>query len=249
MAFNGANIAERMNVSANGNRVRFTRDVANIVMDLNKVETISVRSLGGADNLTVSDLTGTDVTDVVDDLSATAGGGDGAADNVVVDATNGDDVASISGDASGMRVNGLSARVAAIGTEAGSDRLTVNGLAGDDVLDASSVSAGSGLVTLDGGDGDDVLIGGAGDDTLLGGPGDDVLIGGAGTDILDGGFGGNVVLDSLAANTVSSATKVGTRWLASHARIVSGRTVLKFEGKKRTLPHARIAQLKRAVHS
>src|SRR3954449_563972 len=41
MAFNGANIAEQMDVSANGRRVRFTRDVANIVMDLDGVEAIN----------------------------------------------------------------------------------------------------------------------------------------------------------------------------------------------------------------
>ena len=43
------NINERMEVSANGGRVRFTRDIANIVMDLNDVETIDVKALGGAD--------------------------------------------------------------------------------------------------------------------------------------------------------------------------------------------------------
>src|SRR3954453_20863218 len=67
MTFNGANINERMDVSANGGRVRFTRDVANIVMDLNDVETIAVKALGGADTLTVNDLSGTDVTNVLTD--------------------------------------------------------------------------------------------------------------------------------------------------------------------------------------
>ena len=62
MVFNGANINERMDVSANGGRVRFTRDVATITMDLNDVETIDTRTLGGADNLAVNDLSGTDVT-------------------------------------------------------------------------------------------------------------------------------------------------------------------------------------------
>src|SRR3954467_6791394 len=55
MLFNGANLAERMDVSANGGRVRFTRDVAAIVMDLNDVETVDVRALGGVDTLTVND--------------------------------------------------------------------------------------------------------------------------------------------------------------------------------------------------
>src|SRR5689334_14615953 len=80
MAFNGANIAEKMEASANGGRVRFTRDVANIVMDLNDVEAINVKALGGADTLTVDDLSGTDVTNVVGDLAATGGGDDAAAD-------------------------------------------------------------------------------------------------------------------------------------------------------------------------
>src|SRR3954464_15286376 len=94
MAFNGANINEKMDVSANGGRVRFTRDVANIVMDLNDVESIVARTLGGPDTLTVKGLSGTGVTSVVDNQAATSGGDDGAADSVVVDGTAGDDVAS-----------------------------------------------------------------------------------------------------------------------------------------------------------
>ena len=66
------------------------------------------------------------------------------------------------------------------GAEAANDRLTVNALAGDDVVEASGLAAGAIQLTADGGDGDDILIGGAGNDTLLGGDGDDVLIGGAG---------------------------------------------------------------------
>src|SRR5205823_3003369 len=104
---------------------------------------------------------------------------------------------------------GLFAAVSLSGGSAGSDRLTVNALAGDDVLDASSVAAGAMLLTLDGGDGDDVLLGGAGDDTLLGGAGDDVLIGGPGSDTIDGGPGNNIVIDSFRATTLTSATFAG----------------------------------------
>ena len=49
MLFNGSDANERMEASANGGRVRFTRDIANIVMDLNDVETIVAKALGGAD--------------------------------------------------------------------------------------------------------------------------------------------------------------------------------------------------------
>ena len=51
MTFNGANVGEQFDVSANGSRVRFTRDVGAIVMDLAGVEEIDLNALGGADRL------------------------------------------------------------------------------------------------------------------------------------------------------------------------------------------------------
>ena len=38
MVFNGSDAAEKFDISANGNRVRFTRDVGNVTMDLDGVE-------------------------------------------------------------------------------------------------------------------------------------------------------------------------------------------------------------------
>src|SRR5258707_374932 len=61
LQFNGANIAENIDITANGTRTRFTRDVASITMDLNSVEHINFVALGGADNIRVGDLTGTGV--------------------------------------------------------------------------------------------------------------------------------------------------------------------------------------------
>jgi Ca2+-binding RTX toxin-like protein len=238
MLFNGSNVNERMKVSANGQRVRFTRDVGNIVMDLDDVESIIATTLGGPDSLVVDDLSGTDVTNVRGDLAASGGGDDGQPDNVVVNATNGDDVVTVAN----AQVAGLAALVSVSGAGAG-DRLTVNGLAGDDVIDASGSAAGSILLTLDGGDGDDVLLGGAGNDVVLGGAGDDVLLGGGGNDVLDGGPGDNIVIQNLGADTVTSATTVGGDWLRSHARSVNGRTVLDVGGESRTLPHADLGSL------
>jgi Ca2+-binding RTX toxin-like protein len=195
MLFNGANINERFDVSANGGRVRFTRDVANIVMDLNAVEQIDLKALGGTDTLTVNDLSGTDLTQVNADLAATGGGGggDGAADTVIDNGTAGDDVVSVAGNSSGVSVLGLAARTDITNAEP-TDALRVNGLAGDDVIEATGLSADALTLTEDGGDGNDTLIGGDGDDTLLGGNGDDVLMGGLGADILDGGPGSDVVI-------------------------------------------------------
>ena len=66
-------------------------------MDLDDVERIDVKALGGADTVTVNDLSGTDVTNVDADLAAPGGGDDAAADNVIVNATNGDDVVTVTG--------------------------------------------------------------------------------------------------------------------------------------------------------
>jgi Ca2+-binding RTX toxin-like protein len=192
MLFNGANIAETIGIAANGGRVLFTRNVASVVMDLNDVEGIDFNALGGADLITVDDLSGTDVTEINLNLAAVGGAGDGVADTVILNGTAGDDVMQAFGDASGVAVVGLPARVNITGAEAANDRLVMSAFAGDDVLEASGLSATALLLTLDGGVGDDVLIGGAGNDTLVGGEGDDVLIGGPGIDVLNGAPGNDI---------------------------------------------------------
>jgi Ca2+-binding RTX toxin-like protein len=237
MLFNGANIAENIDISANGGRVRFTRDIASVVMDLNDVEGIDFKALGGADRIVVDDLSGTDVTELNANLDVN-GAGDAAADNVVVNGTTGDDVIVPAGDATGVAVLGLAAQVNITGAEAASDRLTINALAGDDVVDASGLAAGAIQLTVNGGDGDDVLVGGDGNDVLSGGAGDDVLIGGPGTDVIDGGDGGDIEIQLVAGDDVTSAAPAGKEWLASHVRTADGKSVLKVGGEERTLPHA-----------
>ena len=78
MSFIGANIAEKIDVSANGDRVRFSRDIGNVTMDTAGVEQIDFRPSPGPDLVTVSDLTGTDLRTLQLDLDGAApGGGDG----------------------------------------------------------------------------------------------------------------------------------------------------------------------------
>ena len=249
MLFNGANVAENIDVAANGGRVRFFRDIANVVMDLDDVEGIDYNALGGADNIVVNDLSGTDVVEVNTNLAGAGGAGDAAADNVIAHGTNGDDVAIVAGDASGTTVFGLAARVNLTGVEAASDRVTVRTLAGDDVVDASELPAIAGKLTLDGGNDDDILLGGEGDDILLGGEGDDVLLGGGGLDTIDGGPGENVVIQGLVADPVTSATVVGKEWLTTHGSTDGGKTVLEIDGKKRKLPRADLSKLIRDARS
>src|SRR5262249_27502398 len=117
LQFNGAIIAETIDISANGSRVRFTRDVGSITMDLNDVEVINFAARGGVDLITVNDLSGTGVTNVNLDLAGTpaTGVGDGAADTVVVNGTTGDDVIAVSGSGADAQVFGLAATVTITG--------------------------------------------------------------------------------------------------------------------------------------
>jgi Ca2+-binding RTX toxin-like protein len=196
LQFNGSAVGEIVDLSANGERLQFFRNVANIVMDCDDVERVQFNALGGADTIVVNDLTGTDVNSVGLDLSTSAspGTGDNHPDAIVVNGTTGDDVVLVVGDPTGVGVFGLAAVVNIVGSEWDLDRLVINTLAGDDVVDASALQAGAIGLTADGGPDDDVLIGSDGNDVLLGGDGDDVLIGGPGLDVLDGGPGDNVVI-------------------------------------------------------
>jgi len=145
MVFNGAGAAEHVDLSANGNRLRFFRDVAGITMDTNGVERVDFNALGGADVVTVNDLSGTDVSSVNVDLAGTLGGsaGDGEPDRVVVNATDGNDTISVNGDTGGVKASGLAATVNVLHSESANDRLEINTLAGRDAVDSGGLSAGA----------------------------------------------------------------------------------------------------------
>jgi Ca2+-binding RTX toxin-like protein len=193
MLFNGAGVNERIDMTANGPRLRFFRDIGAITMDTDDVERVDFNALGGTDVVTVDDLSGTDVDTVNVDLGAAGGGGDGQADRVIVNGTAGDDTVLVSGDANRVDVTRLTAAIAVLDGEP-ADQLAVNGRAGDDVLLAPGLLATALQFVSDGGDGNDIQLGGAGNDVLLGSGGDDVLVGGPGLDVLDGGPGDNVVI-------------------------------------------------------
>jgi Ca2+-binding RTX toxin-like protein len=194
LVFNGANVAETIGISAQNGRVRFFRDVGNVTTDLNDVEQIDFNALGGADTIVVDNLTGTDVTTVNLNLGTFNGGGDAQPDSVIVNATGGADTILVAGSAGSASVLGLAAQVNVTAAESANDRVTINALAGDDVVEASGLAANAIQLTAHGGDNNDVLVGGEGNDTLTGGEGDDVLLGGLGIDVLDGGPGNNTVI-------------------------------------------------------
>ena len=213
MLFFGANIAENIDISANGGRVLFTRDVANVTMDLNDVETIDFRALGGADNIMVGDLSGTDVTQVNLDLQrpdrraatarptpspSTAPRADdvyrrraGDAGGVTVFGSPGDGEHLLPGGGErppDAQRAGRRRRHQRRGLEAGGIQLTDERRAGDDILIGSE-----GGDLINGGDGNDTALIGAGDDVFVWNPGDD-------NDTLEGQAGVDTMLDFNGAN-------------------------------------------------
>jgi Ca2+-binding RTX toxin-like protein len=223
MLFNGSAGNEVFNLSANGQRALFTRDLANIVMDLNDVERVDVRALGGVDNLVVNDLAATDVREIDVDLAETTA----AADSVLLQGrATGTDFSFRNGDG-GLIATGLGAAVTvanagaedlviANGAVDAGDRFTVDGAQGGESF---RISAQGTDVVVEGLDAniairnaalaaDDVVIrGNAGDDTfetsgnlstlaqlvLDGGAGNDRILGGNGADVLIGGAGSDFV--------------------------------------------------------
>src|SRR5207247_2023129 len=142
-------------VAANGARVRLTRDVGNIAMDVNGVEAIDLNALGGPDTMTVNELSATDLSTVNLNLNNSAGGGDGQADAVIVTGTDGDDAIQILPFGNGTRIAvlGLFPRVNIVAAEGAGDTLAVNALGGNDAVDASGLPAGLIGLTVNLGDG------------------------------------------------------------------------------------------------
>jgi Ca2+-binding RTX toxin-like protein len=216
MVFNGAGVAENFDFSANGNRLRFFRNVASITMDVDDTERVDLRALGGVDNTVVNDLSATDVKNIVLDLAL-----DGAVDTTTINGTNGNDSIAIAPNAGAVDVTGLAAAVQIKGSEAANDLLNVKGLGGNDTINGNvglaalikvGMDGGEGNDTLNGGDGAEVLLGGDGDDAIDGNRGDDTGLLGAGDDSFrwDPGDGSDVVegqdgIDTLRFNGAGAA--------------------------------------------
>ncbi|HEU4948615.1 MAG TPA: hypothetical protein VFT31_15810 [Kribbella sp.] len=147
MIFNGNNAAEKFAATANGSRLRFTRDLGSIVMDTADVERVALNALGGDDSTTIDDLSRTDVRRVDVDLSGQTGGGDGATDSVTVNGTAGKDFVRVSGDGGTVNVNGLKPKVRITHAEP-TDRLTVDTRAGKDKVDSHKLAPGTIVLTV-----------------------------------------------------------------------------------------------------
>jgi RTX calcium-binding nonapeptide repeat (4 copies) len=154
---------EDVRASAAGDRVRLSGGEP---LELDNVDKLR---LNGAHDVTVDDLSATDVFQVdvdADELERATVNGSSDDEQISV---NDFGVPSVLGPTF-VRFENAAPTV----------RLTVDGRAGDDIVSASTAA-----MKL-------TLVGGPGDNTLLGGPGDDTLIGGDGFDGVKGGKGDDV---------------------------------------------------------
>jgi len=132
LVFNGASVAEQMSLSGNGPRSVFLRQPGNVRMDLDGIQELDLTPLGGADTITVNDMSGTDMTKANIDLSV-AGTGDNAKDSVTVNGTDNSDHVHVEAERGRVDVEGLQAETRITGSEP-TDHLQVNTLGGRDKI-------------------------------------------------------------------------------------------------------------------
>ena len=130
LAFNGSDADERMSLTADGTGAVFLRSPGTIRMDLDGVERLDLATLGGADAVTIGDLSGTALTVADIDLAA-AGTGDAKVDTVVVNGTDRPDRVDVAAHAGSVDVAGLTGETVVTGSEP-ADRLEIDTFGGDD---------------------------------------------------------------------------------------------------------------------
>src|SRR4051794_2309123 len=239
LQFNGSNAPEDMVLAANGTHALLTRNVAAVTMDLHGIETLNIKALGSADNITIGDLSGTDIKQVHVDLGAFDGTDDGAIDTVAVDFTAGDDTIAFNVQPGPAIVNSLGGVQVFVDHQgvgdrflidggAGNDSITANGTGGDDVIGIARDSTNSVAVFAEGGQavsvtGVEALLvkGGAGNDTIAGQNGIASLVtqltidGGAGNDTITGGDGADLLLGGDGNDVIKGGIGNDTAQLGS----------------------------------
>ena len=133
LEFNGSNIGEQIDVTAQAARVRLTRNIASVTLDFAGFEASKVRALGGSDQVTIGDLAGTALKTNDVDLSAFDGAGDSTQDTVTV--TGRDEAAdhvAVTRDGDQVVVGGFPATTRISGSESLNDTLRINTLGGKD---------------------------------------------------------------------------------------------------------------------
>jgi hypothetical protein len=133
LSFLGSSDAETFELAGD----RFTRDVGNIVMDLDDVEIIDAQAGAGADTFRIRD---TDVTELNASLAPGSGAND--PDRIEIQGTEGDDAVTVTGKKvvwGAATVTGLPVKLGVSFAQIGFDTLAIDTLSGDDSVDTSGL--------------------------------------------------------------------------------------------------------------
>ncbi len=151
MVFNGGGGAENVDLSANGNRLRFFRNPGNITMDTDGVEFVDLQRARRRRRRHGQRPDRHRRHSVNLDLAGTLGGttGDGQTDHVIVNGTNGDDAVTVAGAAGNVNVSDLTPAVNLLHAEA-ADQLDVETFTGTDTVSAGGLAAGTIQLLVDG---------------------------------------------------------------------------------------------------
>jgi Ca2+-binding RTX toxin-like protein len=162
----GSASSEQVDVSALGSRIRLFRSIDLVTLDLADLTTLRFQALGGADTVTVNDLTATGLADLDVDLAATPGGasGDAHLDRVTVNGTAAVDTVKLSVatppqvTVPRVDVDGLATRVHVAGSDGLGDQILVNGAGGNDTITTDTRVGSVAFVSVDGGAGTDKAV-------------------------------------------------------------------------------------------
>ncbi len=143
---NKSNIGEEIALTANGSRLRFTREVVSIVLGVNAVERVTYAALGEADTISLADLSGTAIRQVALDLGGAPGiVGDGQPDTISILAQTSNAIATTLGPGT-MGITWGGVRYSVTGLETPNDWLIVQTAAGIAPTIVSAIETESGGV-------------------------------------------------------------------------------------------------------
>ncbi|MGI8980394.1 MAG: dockerin type I domain-containing protein [Pirellulaceae bacterium] len=216
LVFFGNGAAETFAFTQNGTRLTFTRSVGAVTLDVAGVDQVTLQTGGGADIVTINDITQTDVRSIDVNLANADGTADAAVDNITVFGREvADSVAILAPSAGVLAITGLKYDINIRNAVAANDVFTFNAVGGNDtVFTADDLSAQftTANFTVNGGLGNDTisgygtLNGDAGDDTLVGGSLANVISGGAGNDTINGGGGDDALNGNDGEDTFVGGT-------------------------------------------
>lgn len=214
LQFTGANISEHIVITPDGAGFDLTRDVGNVLLEVQNVELLRVTTQGGNDDVSTSTLINTrqelrasgdlDTDTLPDTLHVDGAGLCVTRENDTFVSAGRQPIQFASFD--DILVGNADCRPDPCATAVATQGCTVNGVRnqpcqgtpGNDVIigtpGADVILGGGGNDRIRGGSGDDLLCGEDGDDLLMGGSGNDTLVGGPGNDRLRGNTGNDVLL-------------------------------------------------------